>query len=176
VLKFKSYTNDKQSLNKSILLSLFVLFLDQIIKFLVVSEIIDMEFSKNSGILFGVQPDANFVFVFFAIFLFIAILSFKKKFKSDIFLLLFRRSFSAEDSEELSAFSSQFSAEKLRRGKITIMAFCLIFGGIISNLSDRVLYGHIIDYINLFNLFSFNIADLAICFGALILGWRILGK
>lgn len=137
-----SVNNKQRSLNKFVILALFVLFLDQTIKFFAVSGIIDIEFNKNSGILFGVQLNANFVFTFFAIFLFIAILSFKKikNFKSDI---------------------------------IAITAFCLMLGGIISNLSDRILYGHIIDYINLFNLFSFNIADLSICFGALILSWKI---
>lgn len=140
-----SVNNKQRSPNRFVILALFVLFLDQIIKFFAVSEIINIEFSKNSGILFGVQLDTNFVFVLFAIFLLIAIVSFKKIkiFESDI---------------------------------IAIMTFCLILGGVISNLTDRILYGHIIDYINLFNLFSFNIADLAICFGALILSWRVLGK
>ncbi len=125
--------------------ALFVLFLDQAIKFFVVSKIIDLEFSKNSGALFGIQLDANLIFVFFAIFLFVAIIGFKQ-------------------------------IRLLKNDAITIMAFFLMFGGIASNLADRILYGQIIDYINLFNLFSFNIADLAICFGALILSWKVLGK
>ena len=56
------------------------------------------------------------------------------------------------------------------------IAFGLILGGIAGNLTDRFFYGHIIDYINLFDLFVFNIADLAICFGVLLLSWKILWK
>ena len=52
----------------------------------------------------------------------------------------------------------------------------LILGGIAGNLTDRLFCGYIIDYINPFNLFVFNIADLAICFGVLLLSWKVLGK
>ena len=55
-------------------------------------------------------------------------------------------------------------------------SFSLILGGIAGNLTDRFFYGYVIDYINLFNLFVFNIADLAICFGALLLSWKVLKK
>ena len=125
--------------------ALFVLLLDQAIKFLAARKIIDLEFSKNSGALFGVQLDANFIFIFFAVFLFAAVIGFKK-------------------------------IKLLRNSAVAIMAFCLMLGGIVSNLIDRILYGQIVDYINLFSLFSFNIADLAICSGALVLSWKVLGK
>lgn len=55
-------------------------------------------------------------------------------------------------------------------------AFYLMLGGIVGNLLDRILYGFIVDYLNLFGLFSFNLADLAICSGALILGWKVFKK
>ena len=140
------FANSKQqSSNKFIALILLVLFLDQIIKFFAVSGIVDIEFNKNSGILFGIQLSANFIFILFAVFLFIAAFGFKK-------------------------------IKFLKSDAIAVMAFYLMLGGIASNLADRILYKHIIDYINLFNLFSFNIADLAICSGAMILGWKVLGK
>ena len=132
-------------LSKFIAAALFVLLLDQTIKFLAVNEIVDLEFSKNSGALFGIQLNANFIFAFFAVFLLVAIIDFKK-------------------------------IKLLKDSAVAIMAFCLMLGGIISNLIDRILYGQIIDYINLFSLFSFNIADLAICFGALVLSWKVLEK
>ena len=131
--------------SKFIASALFVLLLDQTIKFLAVNEIIDLEISKNSGALFGIQLNDNFIFAFFAVFLFVAIIGFKK-------------------------------IKLLRSSAVAIMAFCLMLGGIISNLIDRILYGQVIDYINLFSLFSFNIADLAICSGALVLSWKVLGK
>ena len=60
--------------------------------------------------------------------------------------------------------------------KTIIISYSLILGGIAGNLTDRFFYGYIIDYINLFGLFVFNIADLSICFGALLLSWKILEK
>lgn len=146
MFKFKFYANNKQqNSDRFIILSLLVLFLDQTVKFFAINKIINLEFSENSGALFGIQLHTGFIFIFFAVFLFIAIISFRK-------------------------------INSLKNSALAIMAFCLMLGGIISNLTDRILYGHIIDYINLFNLFSFNIADLAICFGALILSWKILEK
>ncbi len=55
-------------------------------------------------------------------------------------------------------------------------ACALSVGGIISNSADMFFYGYIIDYITLPELFSFNFSDLAICAGALILGWKVLEK
>jgi signal peptidase II len=53
------------------------------------------------------------------------------------------------------------------------IALCLIFAGAIGNAWDRMLYGHVIDFIN-FHIGSwhyaiFNIADSAICIGAFML-------
>jgi signal peptidase II len=56
----------------------------------------------------------------------------------------------------------------------TAIAVCLVIGGAIGNLSDRILYGHVIDFIQLYvaNFYwpAFNIADSAICMGAVMLG------
>ncbi|MCK4891775.1 MAG: signal peptidase II [Candidatus Pacebacteria bacterium] len=57
-----------------------------------------------------------------------------------------------------------------------IFASALLFGGIISNAVDMFFYGYIVDYITFPKLFSFNIADLAICAGAFIIVWKILKK
>jgi lipoprotein signal peptidase len=64
----------------------------------------------------------------------------------------------------------------LKNNSSTIFASALLFGGVISNSVDMFFYGYIIDYIIFPKLFSFNIADLAICAGAFILGWKILKK
>ena len=60
--------------------------------------------------------------------------------------------------------------------KTVVIAAGFMFGGIISNLIDRITHGYIIDYINLLNLFSFNIADASIYLGAAILSWKTLRK
>lgn len=59
---------------------------------------------------------------------------------------------------------------------IALISWGLMCGGIASNFIDRAVYGYILDYINLPNSFSFNIADVAILFGALTLSWKILVK
>ena len=60
----------------------------------------------------------------------------------------------------------------------TPAALVLILGGAIGNLIDRVLFGHVIDFIQVYYQTyywpAFNIADSAICVGAAILllsGW-----
>lgn len=53
------------------------------------------------------------------------------------------------------------------------IALALIMGGALGNLSDRLLYGHVIDFLDFyaFNWHwpSFNAADSAICIGAFML-------
>lgn len=60
----------------------------------------------------------------------------------------------------------------------TPAALVLVLGGAIGNVIDRVLFGHVIDFIQVYyNTFywpAFNVADSAICVGAAILllsGW-----
>lgn len=55
-------------------------------------------------------------------------------------------------------------------------AAALALGGVISNSVDMFFYRYIIDYIAISAIFSFNISDLAICAGALILGWKVFKK
>jgi lipoprotein signal peptidase len=52
--------------------------------------------------------------------------------------------------------------------------FALILSGIISNAIDKIHTGFIIDYINLSNIYIFNLADLALFLGAILFIWRII--
>ena len=61
-----------------------------------------------------------------------------------------------------------------KRNNSVLLASALLFGGVIGNSVDMFFYGYIIDYISICGLFSFNIADLAICAGSLLLGWKVL--
>lgn len=54
------------------------------------------------------------------------------------------------------------------------IGFGLIIGGAISNLIDRLRFGYIIDFINLRSWSVFNIADVAIVVGVILLLWNIL--
>lgn len=55
----------------------------------------------------------------------------------------------------------------------TIISYGLLLGGIVGNLVDRVLYGYVIDFIDLvifkYDFAIFNVADMAICAGAIML-------
>lgn len=56
------------------------------------------------------------------------------------------------------------------------IALGLILGGGISNILDRLFYGFVIDFIDIFSLSSFNLADVAVTFGSVILlvyFWRL---
>jgi signal peptidase II len=57
--------------------------------------------------------------------------------------------------------------------RLTAMALALILGGAIGNLIDRLLYGHVIDFIQVwlgtYPWPAFNIADSAISIGAVLL-------
>jgi signal peptidase II len=51
-------------------------------------------------------------------------------------------------------------------------ALALILGGAVGNVIDRILYGHVIDFLDVFignwHWPAFNIADSAICVGAVL--------
>lgn len=56
--------------------------------------------------------------------------------------------------------------------KRNILAFALIYGGLVGNLIDRVIYGYVIDYLHIY-IFGysfpvFNLADMAIVVGFLL--------
>lgn len=57
--------------------------------------------------------------------------------------------------------------------KIGILAYGLLLGGILGNLYDRIFYGYVIDYLDFrifnFNFAIFNLADMAIVIGAILL-------
>lgn len=56
----------------------------------------------------------------------------------------------------------------LQSSALTHIASGFVFGGALGNLVDRILRGVVIDYINLYNIPSFNIADLAIILGVCV--------
>jgi len=55
------------------------------------------------------------------------------------------------------------------------LALFLLLSGAISNLIDRIIYGGVIDYLDLPFLPRFNLADLAIILGVIIWIWPFLG-
>lgn len=55
------------------------------------------------------------------------------------------------------------------------LALCLVLAGAVGNLIDRALYGYVIDFFHLYyqnwHYPAFNVADSAICIGAVLLIW-----
>ena len=56
------------------------------------------------------------------------------------------------------------------------MLFGAIVAAVLSNLIDRVFYGGVIDYISVFGLNTFNLADLAIVSSMIIIFINIIIK
>lgn len=53
------------------------------------------------------------------------------------------------------------------------VAFVMIFAGAAGNLADRIRYGCVVDYIPFLSVSLFNVADVLITCGALIVAWRM---
>ncbi len=57
--------------------------------------------------------------------------------------------------------------------KLLIIALTLVLGGALGNLYDRLMYGYVVDfidwYVGSYHWPAFNIADAAICLGAVLL-------
>ena len=64
------------------------------------------------------------------------------------------------------------------RDRATQISFGLLCGGIVGNLVDRLLHGHVIDFIDLhFGSYvypTFNVADSGICVGVVFYLWQTL--
>lgn len=62
-----------------------------------------------------------------------------------------------------------------REDKILSLSLALVLGGAVGNLIDRVLYGHVIDFIQWhyagYYFPTFNVADMAITGGAAVMLW-----
>jgi signal peptidase II len=55
-------------------------------------------------------------------------------------------------------------------GRTENVAYVLVVGGAIGNVADRVTRGYVVDFIHLHRWPVFNVADIAICAGATLLG------
>ena len=69
---------------------------------------------------------------------------------------------------------------KSQNDKILCVALSLILGGALGNVLDRIMYGAVVDFIDLhyanWHWPAFNIADSAICIGAALIIWGELRK
>lgn len=113
--------------------------------FIVLRNIIHMTLVHNTGIAFGMFKNQGVVFIIIPLIM--------------IVLLIY------------NFYHYKYNNQKLSR--MYVVAISLILAGAIGNLIDRILYGYVIDFIDLRIWPVFNIADSAITIGACLLLWRI---
>ncbi len=110
----------------------------------IIRNVLHMTLVHNTGIAFGFFKNQGIVFIVIPI---IA-----------VFLLIFNIYYYRKNNEALS--------------RIYIVSFSLILGGAIGNLIDRIVYGHVIDFIDFRVWPVFNIADSAITIGAIMIAFK----
>jgi len=110
----------------------------------IIRNVLHITLIHNTGIAFGFFKNQGIVFIVIPI---IA-----------IFLLIFNIYYYRQNNEALS--------------RIYIVSFSLILGGAIGNLIDRIVYGHVIDFIDFRVWPVFNIADSAITIGAIMIAFK----
>ena len=130
------------------LYALLVIGLDQLSKFLVygtaarsiIGNVLWFESTLNTGVAFSMFSGKSFVFVIVA-----CVAS------AVLFYLIYTKKFLKRKSEKIS--------------------LALILGGTISNAIDRIIFGGVRDFIYLkfINFAIFNVADMAITIGAILL-------
>lgn len=139
---------------KIIMISLFTLMLDQLIKIVistnlpnitVIHNFFSLVYAENTGVAFSMLS-GNRLFIILITILLLGVL---------IYML-----------EKEYVNSKQNS-------KLVVLSYGFLFGGITGNLLDRIIRGVVIDYVSL-NIFGyhlpiFNLADLFITFGVILL-------
>ena len=109
-----------------------------------IRNVLHMTLVHNTGIAFGLFKDQGIVFIVIPL---IA-----------VGLLIFNIYYYRQTNENLT--------------RSYIIAFSLILGGAIGNLIDRIVYGYVIDFIDVRIWPVFNVADSAITIGAVIIGLK----
>ena len=142
---------------RSLIIAIFILIIDQIVKisidsFLRISELITVipnffYITKvyNDGAAWSIFDGSVTFLLFIAIVALIFLISYQK---------LFQKNFR------------------------NVAAFALIYGGLFGNLVDRIIYGYVIDYIKIligsYNFPVFNLADMAIVSGFILLIYAVV--
>jgi signal peptidase II len=64
--------------------------------------------------------------------------------------------------------------ERKKLSRAELAALGLIVGGGLGNLIDRVLNGYVVDFLNIYILPVFNVADMAVCAGSALLVYSVV--
>lgn len=139
-----------------LLLVLFIILLDQLIKYLVstnmflgqsipvLPQIFHLTYIQNPGAAFGILENQRYLFILIAAVLIIAVIYFYKKI--------------------------------IQLSKLFQVGIALLFGGAIGNMIDRIFIGRVIDYMDFRIWPVFNLADIAIVSGCAIIAFNLLFK
>ncbi len=135
---------------KIFIIALITFVIDQIIKSLslvylinipIIPNILSLTYAKNYGIAFSMLKEKRIIIIAISILLISFLIYVLKK-------------------------------DYISKNKDTCLvniAFGILFGGILGNLFDRIVRGFVIDYINVSFFSIFNLADIAITFGVVLL-------
>ena len=135
---------------KIFIITLITFVIDQIIKSLslvylinipIIPNILSLTYAKNYGIAFSMLKEKRIIIIAISILLISFLIYVLKK-------------------------------DYISKNKDTCLvniAFGILFGGILGNLFDRIVRGFVIDYINVSFFSIFNLADIAITFGVVLL-------
>lgn len=139
-----------------LLLVLFIILLDQIIKYFVstnmflgqsipvLPQIFHLTYIQNPGAAFGILENQRSLFILIAAVLIVAVIYFYKKI--------------------------------IQLSKLFQVGIALLFGGAIGNMIDRIFIGRVIDYMDFRIWPVFNLADIAIVSGCAIIAFNLLFK
>ena len=122
-----------------------------------------LTYVQNTCVAFGMFRDSNGFFIVFSAVLIAALLVFRRKMPG----------FSASGAQPFSwrQFGSPAAAALAQR-----TGLALVLGGALGNLYDRLVYGFVVDFLDLsFFPAVFNVADSAITAGAILLAIGLRG-
>ncbi len=142
-----------------IIISIFILLIDQVTKALasiyltlnksldIITNFFSLTLTNNYGAAFGIFKYSNTLLIIATLIILIILYKYMHSFKKNM------------------------------RNKI---AFGFILGGVFGNLIDRIIKGYVIDFLD-FKIFNydypvFNVADIAIVIGVILLGYAIIRK
>lgn len=124
------------------IISIIILFIDQLIKLIIqnnniniINKYISIIYVKNTGAAFSILSGNNSLLIVLSII---------------IFILIYYLSNNYHDI-------------------LSDIDFGLIYGGLFGNLLDRIIYGYVRDYISILSFPIFNIADMGIVIGITLL-------
>lgn len=142
-----------------IIISIFILLIDQVTKALasiyltlnksldIITNFFSLTLTNNYGAAFGIFKYSNTLLIIATLIILIILYKYMHSFKKNM------------------------------RNKV---AFGFILGGVFGNLIDRIIKGYVIDFLD-FKIFNydypvFNVADIAIVIGVILLGYAIIRK